>query len=153
MKPRITVFTPSYPPAYLKGGPARSLHAIVEALAAEFRFSVVTSASDGKGTTAPMQSVDPCRWTKFGSATVWYDSKHRVRARTTVRLLRETQPQLVYLNSLFDYRFTILPLLIVRTIFWRLPVVLAPRGELSAGALALKRIKKYAVRRIKRYKR
>jgi glycosyltransferase involved in cell wall biosynthesis len=28
--------------------------------------------------------------------------------------------------------------------FWRVPIVLAPRGELSAGALALKRVKKRA---------
>jgi glycosyltransferase involved in cell wall biosynthesis len=63
-------------------------------------------------------------------------------ARTAAKLLKETQPQLVYLNSLFDYCFTILPLLIARTMFYRIPVVLAPRGELSAGALALKGFKK-----------
>ena len=46
---------------------------------------------------------------------------------------------MVYLNSLFDYRFTILPLLVTRVIARKIPVVLAPRGELSASALALKR--------------
>jgi glycosyltransferase involved in cell wall biosynthesis len=67
-----------------------------------------------------------------------------MRVRAAAKLLRETEPQLFYLNSLFDYSFAILPLLIARVIFWRVPVVLAPRGELSAGALALKRKKKRA---------
>jgi glycosyltransferase involved in cell wall biosynthesis len=141
VKPRITIVTGSYPPAYLGGGPARSLYALVEALAAEFRFSVVTSASDASA-TEPMQSVEPDRWGTFGSATIWYGSRHRMPARTAAKLLRATEPQLIYLNSLFDYRFAILPLLIARTMFRKVPVILAPRGELSAGALALKRQKK-----------
>ena len=141
VNPRITVFTHSYPPAYLGGGPARSIYALMEALAAEFRFSVVTSASDISA-MGPMQSVEPSRWTTFGHATIWYESTHRLPARTAVTLLRETEPQLVYLNSLFDYRFSILPLLVARTMFRRVPVLLAPRGELSTGALALKRRKK-----------
>src|SRR5664280_2527753 len=86
VKPKITVFTRSYPPAYLGGGPARSLYALVEVLAAEFRFSVVTSASDASA-TGPMESVEPSRWSTFGSATIWYESSHRMPARTAAKLL------------------------------------------------------------------
>jgi glycosyltransferase involved in cell wall biosynthesis len=143
VKPSIAIFTRSYPPAYLKGGPARSLYALVETLAAEFRFSVVTSASDDSA-TGPMQSVELGRWSTFGRAATWYESRNHMRVRTAVKLLKETEPQLIYLNSLFDYCFAILPLLIARILFWRVPIVLAPRGELSAGALALKRWKKRA---------
>jgi glycosyltransferase involved in cell wall biosynthesis len=141
VKPRITVFTRSYPPAYLGGGPARSVHAVVEALAAEFRFSVITSASDASD-TGPMQSVEPNRWSAFGRAMIWYESRHCMPARTAAKLLEETKPQLVYLNSLFDFRFSILPLLIARTMFRGVPIALAPRGELSTGALTLKHRKK-----------
>ena len=144
VKPRITVFTRFYPPAYLGGGPARSVHALVEALAGDFRFSVVTSAFDADVTTEPMKSIEPCRWSTRGPATIWYESRQRMIARTTARLIRQTEPQLLFLNSLFDYRFTILPLLIARTVCRKVPVVLAPRGELSAGALSLKRQKKHS---------
>jgi glycosyltransferase involved in cell wall biosynthesis len=91
-----------------------------------------------------MASVEPNQWSTFGHATIWYESRYRMPARTAAKLLKETKPQLVYLNSLFDYRFTILPLLIARTMLWKVPIVLAPRGELSAGALAFKRQKKRA---------
>ena len=64
--------------------------------------------------------------------------------RRAVRLLRDTAPQVIYLNSLFDCRFSLLPLLIARVLFRPVPVILAPRGEVSAGALSLKRRKKSA---------
>jgi glycosyltransferase involved in cell wall biosynthesis len=142
-QPRITIFTRSYPPAYLAGGgPAQSVFALVEALADEFKFSVITSALDDPA-AGPMDSVEPSRWSKLGHAMIWYELRHRMPARKVIALLRETKPQLVYVNSIFDYRFATLPLLVTRMISTRIPVVLAPRGELSAGALTLKRTKKW----------
>ena len=140
-RPRITVFTRGYPPAYLMGGPTRSLSALVEALAADFRFTVITSAFDDPA-AGPMPSVKPGQWITRGDAMIWYERRYRVPAWREATLLRETKPQIVYLNSFFDYRFTILPLLIVRMTLRKTPVVLAPRGELSVGALALKWRKK-----------
>lgn len=142
IRPSVTIFTRSYPPAYLRGGPARSLFALVETLADDFGFSVITSALDDPA-AGPMGSVQPNRWSVFGNAKTWYELSGRLPARRTAALLRETKPQLVYLNSLFDYRFAILPLLIVQVIWRRIPVILAPRGELSAGALALSSGKKH----------
>ncbi|MGD0246928.1 MAG: glycosyltransferase [Streptosporangiaceae bacterium] len=139
--PGITIFTRCYPPAYLNGGPARSLHGLVETLAAEFSFSVITSALDDPA-AGPMESVVPDMWSTFGHARIWYELSGRGWARQAVILLRETRPQVVYLNSLFDYRFSMMPLLVTRVWLRRIPVLLAPRGELSAGALTLKRRKK-----------
>jgi glycosyltransferase involved in cell wall biosynthesis len=139
--PRITIFTRGYPPAYLRGGPARSVFALVEALAADFRFSVITSAFDDPA-AGPMRSVKRSQWSTFGHAMIWYERRYRISAWRTATLLKETEPQLVYLNSFFDYRFTILPLFITRMTSRKTPVVLAPRGEFSAGALALRWQKK-----------
>ena len=139
--PRIIVFTRGYPPAYLVGGPARSLFALVEALAADFRFSVITSAFDGPA-AEPMRSVKLGQWSTVGHATIWYERSYHISAWRAATLLKETRPQLVYLNSFFDYRFTILPLLITRITSRNTPVLLAPRGELSVGALTLKWQKK-----------
>ena len=67
---------------------------------------------------------------------------YHISAWRAATLLKETKPQLVYLNSFFDYHFTILPLLITRITSRKTPVLLAPRGEMSVGALALKWQKK-----------
>ena len=139
--PKITIFTRGFPPAHLVGGGARSVFALVEALDAEFRFSVITSAFDDPA-AGPMRSVKPSQWSTFGYAMIWYEGRYRISAWRTATLLKKTKPQLVYLNSFFDYRFTILPLFITRMTSRKTPVVLAPRGEFSAGALALKRQKK-----------
>jgi glycosyltransferase involved in cell wall biosynthesis len=141
--PRITVFTRSYPPAHLRGGPARSVFALVEALAADFRFSLITSAFDDPA-AGLMRSVKPSQWSTFAHAMIWYERRYRISAWRTATLLKDTKPQLVYLNSFFDYRFTILPLFITRMTSRKTPVVLAPRGEFSVGALALKWQKKRA---------
>jgi glycosyltransferase involved in cell wall biosynthesis len=135
------MFTRTYPPAYLTGGPTRSLFGMVESLAADFGFTVITSALDDPA-AGPMASVQPDQWTSYGRATTWYELSRRGRPWKTVALLRRTRPQLVYLNSLFDCRFSLLPLLLTRLTSPRTPVLLAPRGELSAGALGLKRWKK-----------
>jgi glycosyltransferase involved in cell wall biosynthesis len=143
IKPRITVFTRSYPPAYLRGGPARSLHALVEGLASEFAFSVITSAYDDC-TTRHMPSIEPDLWATYDHARVWYSPNRVIRVRKTIKLLMETEPHLVYVNSLFDCQFAILPLLIARIVWQKVPVVLAPRGELSTGALMWKPRRKRA---------
>ena len=140
---RITIFTRGYPPAHLWGGPARSVFALVEALAADFKFSVITSVFDDPA-AGPMRSVKPSQWSTFGHAMIWYERRYRISAWRTATLLKETKPQLVYLNGFFDYRFAILPLLITRMTLRKTPVVVAPRGEFSVGALALKWKKKRA---------
>jgi glycosyltransferase involved in cell wall biosynthesis len=140
-RPRIVIFTRAYPPAYLTGGPTRSLFSLVESLAADFGFTVITSAVDDPA-DGPMASVQPDRWTSYGHATTWYGLSRNGSPWRTAALLRRTRPQLVYLNSLFDYRFSVLPLLLARLLWPRTPVLLAPRGELSPGALGLKRRKK-----------
>src|ERR1700735_129435 len=111
-RPKITVFSYSYPPGYLAGGPARSVHALVETLADDFSFAVVTSALDGPAATCVMPSVQPDQWSTHGHARVWFESSARPSARTVARLLRDSEPDVIYLNSLFDYRFTLLPLMI-----------------------------------------
>ena len=119
------------------------MFALVEALAADFRFSVITSAFDDPA-RGPMRSVKPSQWSTVGHAEIWYERRYRISARRMATLLKETTPQLVYLNGFFDYRFAILPLFITRMTLRKTPVVLAPRGEFSVGALALKWRKKRA---------
>jgi glycosyltransferase involved in cell wall biosynthesis len=60
-----------------------------------------------------------------------------------LRELRETRYDLLYVNSLWSPRFTIAPVLAARLGLLRIGrVLVAPRGELSPGALELKSFKK-----------
>ncbi len=84
------------------------------------------------------------QWTRRGDARVWYASAgnpyHLFRA---IILSGYAKPSSVYLNSLFNPRFSILPLLLHRVGLWRgAQIVVAPRGEADPGALRLKSGKK-----------
>ena len=129
-----------FPPAYLGGGPARSLEALLEKLGSEFSFFIVASAYEPSSARI-MRAVDPDTWRPFGQGNVWYAT---TRSRNIGTLLRNVDPDVVYLNSLFDVRFSGIPLMYFRIARTGVPVLLAPRGELSPGALRLKRPRKRA---------
>jgi glycosyltransferase involved in cell wall biosynthesis len=134
-----------YLPGYKGGGPITTLAGMVERLGAEFRFRVVTRDRD-LGDPAPYPGVRPGAVTPCGGAEAVYLSPGMLRPRPLLRALAQSAPRVLYLNSLFSPHFTLKPLLLRRRsrALARVPVVLAPRGELSPGALRLKGRKKRA---------
>lgn len=138
---RVAIFSASFPPSYQRGGPARSLGAMTERLGEEFGFHVITSAMDDPA-DGPMPGIEVDVWSSYAKAEVWHESNGRPSARRVRQLLRTIDPDVVYLNSLFDASFSLLPLVVVRLFFRKLPIVLAPRGELSPGALSIRSFKK-----------
>jgi glycosyltransferase involved in cell wall biosynthesis len=132
---RVCVVTRSFPPSFLCGGPARSLDGLVEALHGQCTFRVVTAANDC-GHSEPMEGVQPDVWSSREHCRVKYLSKGRQSSRRVVQAIRESQPECVYFNSFFDLRFFLLPAILLLLTRHRCPIVVAPRGELSEGALA-----------------
>lgn len=142
MKPSILIFVGHYLPGFRMGGPLRSIVNLVDHLHDEFDFRIVTADRDlGDGSPYPGVPVD--RWVPAGKALVRYVPSDQQHLSALARIVRETPHDLIYLNSFFSLRFTILPLVVrrLRRIDPR-PVVIAPRGEFSQGALALKSAKK-----------
>src|SRR5690606_7270294 len=78
-----------------------------------------------------------------GKARVYYAPLEQLTITRIEKLMRDTPFDILDLNSFFSYRFTIQPLILRRLgRIPRQPVILAPRGEFSQGALELKRWKK-----------
>jgi glycosyltransferase involved in cell wall biosynthesis len=150
VKPVILVFTAYYLPGYRGGGPIRSIANMVERLSDDFTFLIVTKDRDLHDQSAYL-GVQVDAWNMVGGVRVFYASKSTLSMIGLIRLLRATPHDLVYLNSFFDASFTLLPLLVRRLrLVQNRPTVLAPRGEFSQGALALKRWKKAPFIRIAR---
>lgn len=140
----ILVFVNGYLPGYRAGGPIRSIAALVELLGDEFDFRIVAPDRD-YGQAAPYERLHPGTWHTVGKARVYYSSPRELSLTRISQLMREVQPSAIYLNSLFSPDFALKPLLLRRLgLAPRVPFVLAPRGELSSGALALKAPKKKA---------
>jgi len=117
---------------------------MIDQLGDEFDFRIVTGDRD-LGDTAPFADVAVDRWNQVGKARVFYRSPGAAGWRALLSSLREVDYHLIYLNSFFSTDASLRPLLYQRLGKLRKrPVLLAPRGELSSGALGLKPLKKRA---------
>lgn len=131
-----------YLPGYKSGGPVRTIANMVEQLGGDLSFQIVTSNRDFSD-AAPYPGVVVDDWNTVGNATVCYVTPGRWSFRRFVRLIRETPHDILYLNSFFDPVFTLYPLIARRLgMIPKRPLILAPRGEFSPGALVLKPVKK-----------
>jgi glycosyltransferase involved in cell wall biosynthesis len=135
-KPVILVFVRYYLPGFRSGGPVRSVSNLVRALDGEYDFRIVCLNRD-HGETVPYAHVTPGRWTRLGEARVYYVTDHEAGFSLCRRMVREVRPDMVYLNSLLDREFSMKSFLAAGR-GRGIPVLLAPRGELSPGALGMK---------------
>ena len=139
-KKHILIFTDWYKPGYKAGGPIQSVANIVEHLQEQFYFSVVTRNTD-LNSDEPYSNIQPNKWIEQNpDYRTYYISKEKLNKELINDLLKEKKYHAIYLNSLFSYFFTILPLQIAKKN--NIKVILAPRGMLGAGALQIKKFKK-----------
>jgi glycosyltransferase involved in cell wall biosynthesis len=131
-----------YPPAFLAGGPTKSLPRIIDTLRDEFAFRVVTRDRD-LGALTPLPGIVPDRWVETAGARCIYLAARGGLVPRLIRVLRGTPHDVLYLNSLFSIPFSLVPQLLRRFgLIPRRPLVIAPRGELDANALSLKASRK-----------
>ena len=134
---RILIILDTYLPGFKGGGPIRSVENIVDRLGNRFEFWIVTRNHD-RGDTTPYPGVRTNAWNNVGKAQVYYLGERSPITAKIYSLIKEVQPDIVYLNSFFS-RLTIRVLLL--RLLGLLPagkVVMAPRGELAATQLAQK---------------
>lgn len=141
-KPVILALTPHFLPGFKAGGPIKSLVNLARALKGEFNFRVVTLDRDF-GDREPYPGVELCWWKTVGAAEVMYLSPSHFSIGSFASLLGPLRYDVLYINSFFSFNFSIKPLMMRRLgLLQKVPVVLAPRGEVSPGALGIKSVKK-----------
>jgi glycosyltransferase involved in cell wall biosynthesis len=140
---RVLVVTDFFPPADRSGG-ARSVAYLVSRLGDRFDFHVVCRDHD-VGDREPFPGVPSGQWVRAHSARVLYLPRSEVRAASLLARIREVRPDLLHVNSVFS-RLALRVLALRRLgLLGDLRLLLAPEGELSAGALAHHRGRKRAV--------
>jgi glycosyltransferase involved in cell wall biosynthesis len=141
IKISVLALTSYYLPSYKAGGPIKTVKNMIEQLGG-CRFSVVTRDRD-LGDERPFSSLKINSWEALEKASVIYLSPENLSLQKMASLINASEFEVLYLNSFFDSAFSIKPLLARRLgLIRQCPVVLAPRGEFSTGALALKPLKK-----------
>jgi glycosyltransferase involved in cell wall biosynthesis len=140
------VLVERYLPGFKAGGPLRSVSNLVEQLGDEFEFYVVTRDRDA-GDDQPYPAIRAGQWNQAGKAQVYYAAPEEWSPLRFLALAREVRPALVYVNSFFA-RSSWAAAVLRRVGLVRTPLVLAPRGELSDGALSIRPLRKRAYIRL-----
>lgn len=146
-KPIVLIFSGIYLPGVNGGGPIRTISNLVASLGDEFDFHIITSDRDlgGKTTYSKIQLNE---WNLVGKAKVYY-TKPDISLSQLATIINSVNCKVIYLNSFFNLKFTIFPLLLRKLGKIKdIPVILAPRGEFSLNALSLKSKKKSTFIRI-----
>lgn len=142
-KPRVLIFVDYYLPGFKAGGPIASVSRMVKQLFEEFDLWIFTRDRD-LGDASAYDGIHSNQWQSLNDSKVYYGSAESLTARHIEQLVREVDPDVIYLNSYFSVLsrrvFQLRKLGRIR----RAKIALAPRGEFSEGALALKRYKKRA---------
>jgi glycosyltransferase involved in cell wall biosynthesis len=113
------------------------------------RIGVVTLDRDA-ASEHPYADIQVNAWHSRGKVQVLYLSTNRWTVWKIAKQVIANRNSVIYLNSLFDPRFSLLPLLVAWIMGQKSLIRLAPRGELSDGALSVKSGKKRLVLRLSR---
>ena len=139
---RVLATVGVFEPGFRGGGPIKSVARIVDTVPEGIDVSLITRDRD-HGWSHPYPGLSG-RWIARGRSRVFYLSMSR--PRQWLRLVRELRAEpfdLLYLNSLWEPTFTIIPVMAVRLgLVQAKNILLAPRGELSPGALTIEARKK-----------
>lgn len=142
MKKRVLIMASYYIPSVKGGGPIRSIKNIVDNLSDEFDFYIVAADRD-LGDRKSFENVEADKWVNDGKANVYYTDISSLNWKKTKMIIDSSCCKIIYFNSFFNYKFTILPLLLYKLKkIDASKIIIAPRGQFSPGALRLKRYKK-----------
>ena len=140
-KKTILILCDWFLPGYLAGGPIQSIATLTKHLGNDIDFKIITTDRDFKS-SKPYDTIKVNEWTNFEGRTVFYVSPENMNPDFILKLIQNISHDTIYLNSLFSKLFTIYPLKWKQQHKIKSNIVLAPRGMLRDGALAVKPIKK-----------
>ena len=140
-KKTILIFIDWFLPGYKAGGPITSVANLISHLSNDFNFKIITTDTDDLE-TKPYNSVESNKWNKINANTeVFYFSSDKVSFKNIKNLIKKTHHDFIYINGIYSFYFSIIPLYLSKKINTR-KVIVASRGMLSEHAFSRKSLKK-----------
>ncbi len=131
---KVLIAIRGYYPSVKHGGPPISIQNLCEATGEDIKYYIITTNHD-KGDSHVLDGILP-GWNQVGKAQVQYLPDALEKGKEFDRLVLEVTPDLIYLQSLFDFNYTFHLLRIAKK--RKIPCLLAVRGELSDGVFKKK---------------
>ena len=138
---KILIFYEYFFPAKKSGGISRSLVNLSLFLAKNNEVYIFTGSRDmGDKICLPVKTNN---WVLFfENINIWYAQKEFEKLSGVKKIIREIQPDVIYVNGMFNLIFSIFPLMDRINNKSQIRYVIAPRGMLQEGALSQKFLKK-----------
>ena len=140
-KSKIAILTDWYLPGNKAGGPVKSIYSIVTLLNSFFDFYILTTNRD-IGCAEPYSDIKPNNLFIKDNIHYYYFDQKKISSNQMLMVLNEIKPDLIYLNSFWSFNFSINIVRLKNKKLITAPLLLAPRGMLSKGAMSLKSLKK-----------
>lgn len=142
---KVLVISDYYYPAYKAGGPARSLFNLINLTSTEVSYDVFTRDTD-LGDEFAMDSITSNEWVSDteNSNRYFYSGDNKILSLFNLSSkFNGVKYDYIYLNSFFSVRFSLIFLIfslcgLIKTN----KILIAPRGELTKGAISIKSLRK-----------
>lgn len=145
---KIIILSEWYAPGFKAGGPVQSCVNLVNELSGDFELYVLTTDRD-LGDTQPYANLKLNEWIILeNGANIMYLSPANLGFGGLKNAIAGVNADILYINSMFSSRFSIMPLILHRFFHWKSAIVLCPRGMLRSSALKIKPLKKNIFMRI-----
>lgn len=142
MEKKILMMAGYYTPSIKGGGPIQSIKNLVDNLSERLTFYIIAADRD-LGDNRPFNGIKFDDWVSVGRANVYYTNYSELTWKKTEEIINSIEYDVIYLNSFFSYKDSIVPIMLSKlNRIPRRPIVIAPRGQFSQGALGLKGKKK-----------
>jgi len=109
---KVLLLNAYYLPGYKGGGPIKTTVNLINATSADINYCVVTSDRD-LGDEHPYSNVNIGQWNSFENCSVFYAESGLRGFRQLQKIILSKDYDVVYLNSFFSVRFSLIPLLSV----------------------------------------
>ena len=141
-KQNILIFIDWFLPGTRSGGPVRSYANLIAHLGNDFNFYVITRDTDYCSEQV-YQNIISDSWNTLNANTqVYYISKEKLDKRNLKNIIAEIDFDIAYINGIYSWFFSILPLILLKKYNNR--KIVAARGMLNPQAFSVKKYKKLA---------
>lgn len=136
---RIILFSRYFKPAIKAGGPIKSIENITKIYGDKYNFLLVTGDRDLDQKVFKNTIFN--KILKKGRLKKIYLKKNKQNFKDFMEIIDNFNPDVIYLNSFFDFKFSIL-ICLINKYFKKKKLIISPRGELLLDALKIKCFRK-----------
>lgn len=135
---KVAIIIGTYLPGYKAGGPVRTINNLVKSLYKKYEFYIVTSDRD-LGEKSTYKDIQSNKWIDDTYAKIYYAYKGNFTIPLFLNI--DKKVDLFYICGCYNL-YSIKAVLLLKLKLLRSPIIIAPMGGTSTGAIKTKKIKK-----------